>query len=115
MFIAKAERIDTTQLQLEFEELVKKLNALSGEQDKGKGKGKDESGDKPRGARESFPPHAQQIHGEQLFRKAYNNSRRPAQNQLRNRKITGGMNSVDQIEASRPPSQAILHRIIRSW
>jgi transposase len=32
LFIAKAERVDTTQLQLEFAELVKKLNALSGEQ-----------------------------------------------------------------------------------
>jgi predicted RNase H-like nuclease (RuvC/YqgF family) len=31
MFVATAERVDTTQLQLEFEELVKKLNALSGE------------------------------------------------------------------------------------
>lgn len=56
MFIATAERVDTTQLQLEFEELVKKLNALSGEQNDGseqddgqnEGKGKNESGDKPR-------------------------------------------------------------------
>lgn len=56
MFIATAERVDTTQLQLEFEELVKKLNALSGEQDapseqadgKTAGEGKPQSSDKPR-------------------------------------------------------------------
>jgi len=56
MFIATAERVDTTQLQLEFEELIKKLNALSGEQSDGseqddaenEGKGKNESSDKPR-------------------------------------------------------------------
>jgi transposase len=56
MFIATAERIDTTQLQLEFEELVKKLNALSGEPDapseqaegKTQGEGKTQSGDTPR-------------------------------------------------------------------
>lgn len=50
LFIAKAERVDTTQLQLEFEELVKKLNALSGEQSDGsdEGQGKGQSSDKPR-------------------------------------------------------------------
>jgi transposase len=57
MFVATAERVDTTQLQLEFEQLVKKLNALSGEQaqdsaadgGQGEGQGKSRSGDKPRG------------------------------------------------------------------
>jgi hypothetical protein len=56
MFIATAERVDTTQLQLEFEELVKKLNALSGEPDaaseqadgKPEGEGKPQSGDTSR-------------------------------------------------------------------
>jgi len=56
MFIAKAERVDTTQLQLEFAELLKKLNALSGEQSEtdalgdapDEGKTKRANGDKPR-------------------------------------------------------------------
>jgi transposase len=50
LFIAKAERVDTTQLQLEFEELVKKLNALSGDQSEasGRNEGKGKSGDKLR-------------------------------------------------------------------
>jgi transposase len=56
MFIAKAERVDTTQLQLEFAELVKKLNALSGEQSAadsadgapGESKTKRASGEPPR-------------------------------------------------------------------
>jgi FtsZ-binding cell division protein ZapB len=31
LFLAKAERVDTTQLQMEFDELAKKLNRLAGE------------------------------------------------------------------------------------
>jgi len=52
IFVAKAERVDTTQLQLEFEELNEQLNKLSGqlegtEEDGAEEGGVEEDGDKP--------------------------------------------------------------------
>ena len=56
IFLARAERVDTTQLELEFGELARKLDAIVRERDGEKPAGDDDSGSGPKGSRNHTKP-----------------------------------------------------------